>query len=183
MQKKALVILADGFEEIEAVAPIDILRRGGVAVTIAGLAAKTVKSTRGLSIIADCLLTDINVDDFDAVVLPGGSEGAKNIAASKIVTDILLQATALKKIIAAICASPAVVLAPLGILDGRQATCYPGHEKDFHASTAYAQAPVVTDGHVITSQAAGTTADFSFVILETLRGNDIAAKVKSAMMF
>ena len=166
--KKVLVLLAEGFEEIEAVTPVIILRRAEVDVTIAGIDVIEVKGARGVVYKADILLKDAPVDSFDAVVLPGGMPGAENLAASSAVNDLLLHMNKNGKLIAAICAAPAVILAPLGLLDGRTATCYPGCQDGFSEKTVYSEENAVIDDNIITSRGAGTAVDFSLAVLEYL---------------
>ncbi|MBN2407067.1 MAG: DJ-1/PfpI family protein [Elusimicrobia bacterium] len=179
--KKAVIILAGGFEEIEAVTPADVLRRGGVEVTLAGLGGTTVLSKRGLSLNADTSLEDLG-GDYDACILPGGMPGAANLASSDKVTSLVKSMNARGRIIAAICAAPAVVLAGTGILAGRAATCFPGEQDKFGKDTKYRDEPVVCDGNIITSQGPGTALSFSLKILEALRGREISCKVAAAML-
>ncbi|HSV43628.1 MAG TPA: DJ-1 family glyoxalase III, partial [Candidatus Bathyarchaeia archaeon] len=137
MNKKVLIILADGFEEIEAIAVIDILRRCSIEVRTASLSGQTlVTGGHQISIQADILLKDIRTD-FDACVLPGGSAGAQHLADSDLVHSLIAVMHQANKIIAAICAAPAKVLSPTGVLDGRKATCYPGMQKFFPSSSTY----------------------------------------------
>ncbi|MBF0522753.1 MAG: DJ-1/PfpI family protein [Candidatus Omnitrophica bacterium] len=178
MPKKALVILAEGFEEIEAVTPIDLLKRAGVDVTTAGVGNTKIKGARvQITVLTDKKIEDVS-KDFDAVILPGGMPGASNLAASKAVNEIVQDANTNGKIIAAICAAPAVVLTPLGILKNKTATCFPGMEKQFDKTTLFKEEPVVIDGNIITSRGAGTAYAFALTIVEKLVGKDIAQKVK-----
>jgi len=119
MAKTAVILLAEGFEEVEAIAPIDVLRRAGVRVTIAGVNDRMVKSSRGIGVQAETLLKDYK-EMPDAIILPGGLPGVENRAKSGDVAEIVKAMNAAGKIIAAICAAPAAVLAPLGILDGKE---------------------------------------------------------------
>lgn len=180
--KKAVIILAEGFEEIEAVTPIDILRRCEVKVTVAGLLNKIVKGSRDISIQADCLVDDIP-DDFDVLILPGGAKGAKNLAASTKVANLILEQNNKGKLIAAICAAPALVLSPTGILSNKKATGHPDHEKAFNADVTYLTDNVVMDGNIITSRGAGTAFDFALKLGELLAGNEIAEKVCRATQY
>ncbi|MFA5370072.1 MAG: DJ-1/PfpI family protein, partial [Candidatus Omnitrophota bacterium] len=126
MQKKAIVLLAEGFEEIEAITIIDVLRRSGVGVDACGIDSLRVKGSRGINVFADIILKNVT-GIYDACALPGGMPGAANLFADKRIRGMLLtQAKTDSGLIAAICSSPAVVLAPLGILDNKSATCYPG---------------------------------------------------------
>ena len=181
MLKTALVILAEGFEEMEAIAPVDVLRRAGVRVTIAGVADLQVKSSRQIRVGADILLRDL-VEIPDAVILPGGIPGATNLAKSKEVAELVKKMHGAGKIVAAICAAPAVVLAPLGILDGKKATCYPGCESDFSKKTTHSKERVVVDGNLITSQGPGTALAFALAIAARLTGKEMADTVRSKML-
>jgi len=175
-KRRALVILADGFEEIEAVTPIDILRRAGIEVVVAGLDKTAVTGARGITVQADILLTEFTGRP-DAVILPGGMPGATNLAASSAVKALLAEAEDGGGIIAAICAAPAVVLAPMGLLKGKQATCYPGMEEDFPDGAGYTGQGVTIDGRIITASGVGTAMEFSLALVEALAGRDIADEV------
>lgn len=181
MAKNALVIVADGFEEAEAVVPIDFLRRAGVRVTVAGLAGAEAKGSRGLIIKTDMKLADAG-SAFDACVLPGGGAGAENLAASSAVGALVKRLAAEGKVVAAICASPAVVLAPLGVLKGRSATCYPGMETGFGKETKHAPGDVVVDGNIVTSRGPGTSFAFACAVARLLVGEETVAKVRAAML-
>lgn len=181
MLKTALVILAEGFEEVEAIAPVDVLRRAGVRITLAGVAERLVKSSRKIGVEVDMLLKDL-VEMPDAVILPGGLPGATNLAKSEEVAEIVKKMNEAGKIIAAICAAPAVVLAPLGILDGKKATCYPGCESDFSSKTTHSKERVVVDGNIITSQGPGTALEFALVIAARLVGKEMADTVREKML-
>jgi len=172
MAKKVLIVFAQGFEDVEAVTPVDLLRRAEVSVTVAGLGGTEITGSRGcLRIHCDTEIEKVT-GDFDAIILPGGMPGASNLAASAKITTLIKELFTHGKIIAAICASPAVVLAPLGILEGKKATCYPSMEKDFPASTQHSSEPVVTDGNIITSKGPATAFSFSLAIIEQLCGKE-----------
>lgn len=181
MAKKALIILADGFEETEAIMTVDILRRANIEVTLAGLTAMTVKSSHSITLVAETLLKD-TTDDFDAIILPGGSRGAENLHQSELVNALIKKMRAEGKLIAAICAAPAIVLAPTGILDNRSATCFPSMEDNFNPSTKFKAERVVIDDAIITSRAAGTTGEFALAIVENLAGKNIAQKIKADIL-
>lgn len=181
MAKKAIVILAEGFEEIEAVTAIDILRRADIEVTVAGLNDLRVRASRGTVVMADKRLEEAG-SDFDACVLPGGMPGASNLAASDKVRALLNKMTKEKRLIAAICAAPAVVLAPLGILNDKSATCFPGMEKDLSENVQFKKDSVVVDDNVITSRGPGTALAFSFAIVENLIGKEAADKIRKATL-
>jgi 4-methyl-5(b-hydroxyethyl)-thiazole monophosphate biosynthesis len=173
MSKKALVLLAEGFEEIEALSPVDILRRAGVSVTTAGIGGTMVKGSHNMIVQADMDFERYN-DTPDVLIIPGGSKGAENLAASSRVKMLIRTMDSGKKLIAAICASPAIVLGPMGILNGRKATCYPGMEEVFPPEVMFVNGSVVQDGHIITSRGVATALDFSIKILESLIGKDTA---------
>ena len=178
--KKAVVVLAEGFEEIEAVTPVDVLRRAGVDVVIAGLDGKIIRGSHGISIAADIKFTD--AEGADALILPGGLPGAENLAASDAVRNAICAVSKREGIVAAICASPAYVLAPTGILDGKKATCYPGCGKRFGSEVTFVDERVVQDGSVITSGGPGTALEFSLKIVEALAGKEKAHELRSAML-
>lgn len=181
---RAIVLLAEGFEEIEAMVPIDLLRRGGVEVTLAGVQGKLITGAHGIRIEVDEELINFeNYQDYDAIVLPGGMPGSKNLADSKEVNKLIVSMFNAKKIVGAICAAPAVVLGKLGVLDGRTAVCYPGAETYAPAECVFADFPVVTDGNLITAQGAGYAAEFGLALLKALEGDDKAADVGRATLF
>jgi 4-methyl-5(b-hydroxyethyl)-thiazole monophosphate biosynthesis len=181
MAKKAIIILADGFEEIEAVTVIDILRRAGIDITVAGLGNINVKGSRGLNVVADKKLDELDID-YDACIFPGGMPGATNLASSGKVKTLIQKMNSTNKLVAAICASPAVVLAPTGILKNKSATCYPGMEQNFGSDVKYKDNNVVVDGNIITSRGPATALLFSLAIVEKLVGKEIADRVKKAVL-
>jgi len=182
MKKEALVVLAEGFEEIEAITPVDVLRRAEVNVIVAGLGGNSVTGAHGVAII-----TDIAFDDYgslpDAVVSPGGLPGAEKLASSVKVKDMILKMNSEQRLIAAICASPALVLAPAGILSGRTATCYPGLEKNFLPDVKFVKEKVVQDGNIITSRGPATALDFALKIAENLAGKAKADMLAQQVLF
>lgn len=171
--------LADGFEEIEVTTTIDILRRGGLNVTTAGLQGTIVRGSRGVKIIADMKMDDINPDRFDGLILVGGDPGWKNLSMSKRVMDAVLKYNASKKTLAAICAAPCI-LAKAGILAERKATVYPGMEREIPRPR---NEKVIADGHIITSQGPGTAVDFALKIVEMAAGKERASKVKKDIVY
>jgi len=191
MAKNAIVLLAEGFEEVEAVTPIDYLRRAGITVTIAavgGGAASgnlSVKGARGITVNADALLCDIirqgKTAAFDAVVIPGGMPGATNIAASKEAGALITEMAAAGKLVCTICAAPAVVLAPLGVLSGKKFTCYPGMEEKVQGGK-WTDDSVAIDGTVITSRSAGTAGKFAVAIIGQLLGKAEGDRIAQAVL-
>jgi 4-methyl-5(b-hydroxyethyl)-thiazole monophosphate biosynthesis len=181
MNKNVLVILAEGFEEIEAVTPIDVLRRAELNVTVAGVGSKTIRGAHGVRFQADTTLNQYK-DLPDAVILPGGMPGAQNLANSKEVREILTKMNSQNKLIGAICAAPALVLAPSGILEGKKATCYPGFENHFNSSTQFSPARVVVDGHIITSRGPGSALEFALELVEKLAGKEKAESLSQGLL-
>lgn len=177
---RVIVFLAEGFEEVEAVTPIDYLRRSGVEVIVAGIDSLRPTGARGI-----CIQTDILADDldgaFDGVILPGGMPGSENLAASAAVartTDTVMKQGGL---VAAICAAPVVVLGGLGLLAGRTFTCYPGFEKRV-LEGKFREERVVVDGNLITSRGAGTAGDFSIALIRYLLGDTDADEIAKAVI-
>lgn len=181
MKKTVLVPLADGFEEIEAVTPIDILRRAELDVIVAGVGKKEVTGSRGLKVFADTTIEEFHGLP-DAVVLPGGAQGASNLKRSPAVADLLARMKGEGRLIAAICASPAVVLAGSGVLEGKKATCYPGYEKNFGPGTTFSDARVVVDGRVITSRGPGTAMEFALDLVRALVDDATAERLRAALV-
>jgi 4-methyl-5(b-hydroxyethyl)-thiazole monophosphate biosynthesis len=191
MAKKVLVPLAQGFEEVEAVTPIDYLRRSGLEVVTAAVGeTRLVTGSHGISVQADATLAELTAKagdvsrlcrSLDAVLLPGGMPGAANLAASAGVSALLGAMARDGRIVAAICASPAVVLAPLGLLEGRRFTCYPGMEQDLTGGH-WSEDRVVIDGNLITSRGAGTAAAFAVALIGRLLGEAAGAKVAQAVL-
>lgn len=181
MSEKAIVLLAEGFEEVEAIIPVDFLRRCEVEVIVAGLGSLEIKGAHDLRIKADKVFSG-EEDLPDVVILPGGSPGAENLAASHKVRQFLLKMNDEKKLIAAICASPALVLSPAEILRTKRATCYPGLEKNFTTDIEHSKDDVVEDGHVLTGRGPGTAFAFSKRIAEILAGKEKASLVADMML-
>jgi 4-methyl-5(b-hydroxyethyl)-thiazole monophosphate biosynthesis len=173
--KTIAVLLAEGFEEVEAVTPIDFLRRAGVEVITAGVTGKTVTGAHGVPFTADILLKDAPAN-LDGIVIPGGMPGAANIAKSAEAVTLIQKLFSANKLVAAICAAPGVVLGPNGLLKGKKFTCYPGYEKDV-AGAAFSEDRVVVDGNLITSRGPGTAAAFAIALIDYLAGKDAADKV------
>ncbi len=180
--KRAMIILAEGFEEMEAVAPIDVLRRAEVEVTVAGLDRDHVKAARGTVIKTDKVF-DGGEPLPDALVFPGGLPGAENLAGSAMVKDYIRKMDSENRVIAAVCAAPALVLGPAGVLKGKKATCYPGLEKNFDISVKHVKDEVVQDGNIITSRGPGTALPFALKIAENLVGKAKAGMLAEQMLY
>jgi 4-methyl-5(b-hydroxyethyl)-thiazole monophosphate biosynthesis len=180
---KALVFLADGFEEVEAITPIDYLRRAGIeVVTVAVGGGRTVTGSHGIPVTADSIINAVPpTGDWNCVVLPGGTAGVAKLAASPKLNSLLKQAAGSGVLIAAICAAPAAVLAPKGLLAGKRVTGYPGTESTV-TGAQWTEGAVVIDGKILTSRGAGTAAAFSLAIIEQLLDNEAAQRVASAAL-
>ena len=183
MAKRVIVLLAEGFEEVEAVTPIDYLRRAGVELTTAAIGKNpAVKGSHGIQITADTTMESLlkegkpDVSGWDGVVVPGGLPGSDNLAASTETQGFLKEMGGAGRIICAICAAPARVLAPLGLLEGKKFTCYPGEEKKVSGGE-WKQERVVVDGNIITSRGAGTAGEFACAIIDMLAGPGEGKKI------
>jgi len=181
MAKNALVAIADGIEELEAVAIIDILRRANIDVTVASANALQIKASRGVNLIADKLIADCGNDQFDLITLPGGMPGAENLRDNKYLAAMLKSQNSQGKLIAAICASPAVVLLPLGLLDGKTATCHPGFLAKLPADIK-ADKRLIVDGNCVTSQGPGTAIEFALKLVELLCDKKTAENIAAGMV-
>lgn len=182
--QNSYIFLAPGVEEIEAMATIDALRRADIpVVAVAVDSVLEIKGATGQTIVADALITDINANDADWLIVPGGMPGAPNLHASKAVSDILLSHYRKGGRIASICAGPAVVLAPLGILKGKEATCYPGLGDAINANGGkYVKAKVVKAQNLITSEGPGTTLPFAIEIIRETKGDKAANDTAASML-
>lgn len=187
-KNSVVVVLADGFEEIEAVVPIDVMRRAGLDVVVAGLKSSVANGSHGMSFRCDCTLSSVAAEDVGAVVLPGGMPGASNLHDSAVVNELVLSVYGRGGYVCAICASPAVVLAPLGILGGRRAVCYPGMEA-CASDTAFEKVGagngpcVIRDGNVITGAGPGCAFGFAYEIVSALCGCDAVYGLKESMVW
>jgi len=177
---KVLVPLADGCEEIEAVTIIDLLRRAGIEVVSAGLKPGTVTASRGVKLIPDTTLDAALLHDYDMVVLPGGMPGAAHLKDDVRILELLKKMAAAGKYTAAICAAP-MVLAEAGVLQGKQATSYPGF-LDALPGVILSTAAVVQDGKVVTSRGPGTAMDFALALVEVLSGAEKRQQVEAALL-
>jgi 4-methyl-5(b-hydroxyethyl)-thiazole monophosphate biosynthesis len=180
--KTALVLLADGFEELEFVAPTDILRRGGVNLTTASIRdSEMVRGAHNISVMADMRLKD-NQLAFDLVVLPGGGKGTENLGESEMVLDLVRRQNREGRLLAAICAAP-TVLAKAGVLQGHKATSYPSVKDEVAAGCAeYLEDRVVRSGNIFTSRGAGTAVEFGYALLAALEGQEKADEIKAQIV-
>lgn len=175
---KVLVILAEGFEEIEAVTIIDVLRRADVEVTGASLGDRQVRGAHALTLEADCRLDDVRGQTFDVVILPGGMPGSKNLRDDARVLDCLRAQQQSGRYIGAICAAP-IALEAAGVLSGKRATCYPGYEIP---SAKFSEERVVRDDKLVTSRGPGTALEFALEWVNILVGPDKAKRLREGMI-
>ncbi|GGY46738.1 thiazole biosynthesis protein ThiJ [Bacterioplanes sanyensis] len=173
---KVVVFIADGSEEIETLTCIDVLRRAGIDTTVAAASSQTqITAAHGVRVQADCVAADCQQQQWDAVVLPGGMPGAENLNKHPAVKDIVMRQHEREGWIAAICASPAVVLADYQLLNGRRATCYPGfEEKLLESATMCVTEPIIVDGHFITSRGPATAMVFALRVVAAVAGDEKA---------
>ena len=175
------ILLGTGFEEIEAVAPCDLLRRAGIEVCFAALGDAEVTGSHGIVIRAEKLLREVRLEDMEMLVLPGGLRGVKSILASEAALSLTKEVWEAGKYVAAICAAP-TILAQLGIVGERQATCYPGNEEKMGPAHMTGTA-VTADGRLITGRSAGSAIDFGLELVSVLRGKEAAEKVAKAIVW
>ncbi len=202
MSKHVVVFLAEGFEEIETVTPVDLLRRAGFTVKMISISdSLSVTGSRGIILQADKHISEVNLPLAvsenklpSAIVIPGGLNGAKNCASNPLIGSFILEMLKADKLVCAICASPVVVLSPLGVLKNRKYTCYPGMEKELEQycgknwkektdKSQYSAEPVVYDKGVLTSSAAGTASLFSLEIIRILEGGSAAQDTADRTLF
>jgi len=181
MDKKVLVPLADGAEEIEAMTIIDVLRRGGADVTVAGVGSLEITAAHGIRLIADRLISECTDETWDMIALPGGMPGSENLRDSKPLSDLLVKQKEEDRWYAAICAAPAVALAPLGLLTGCHATCYPGFTDQLQGATV-SDDRVVVDGRCITSKGPGSAMEFAVTLVSVLFGEAKADEVAGGLL-
>ena len=167
--KTALILFSEGSEELETVTVVNILRRAGVTVTLAGLSAGVLRGSRGIMLTPDTTLDEALPHSYDILVLPGGQPGSDHMKADARVLQLVQQMNAQDKYVAAICAAPSV-LAATGLLDGKRATCYPG-ALDAFPQVLQQHAALVEDCKLITSRGPGTAMDFALFLVERLVGH------------
>ena len=170
------LLLGTGFEEMEAIAPLDLLRRAGVEVLTVGITGKTVYGSHNIGIEADITIDQMDLTNLEMIILPGGLGGVTSARASKPALDALDFAWKNGKYVAAICAGP-TILAQLGITNGKRATCYPGCEAQMGSAVMVPGASAVTDGNVITGTSAGCAIPFALQLIAALKGPDAAEAI------
>jgi 4-methyl-5(b-hydroxyethyl)-thiazole monophosphate biosynthesis len=164
--KKVLVLFAEGSEELEAITIVNILRRGGITVTLAGLTSGALRGSRGTVILPDASLDEALENNFDMIVLPGGQPGTQHLRADHRVRQLLQKMAAEDRFVTAICAAPSV-LAAAGLLEGKRATCFPTCLDEFSAISIQTDA-IIEEGKIITSRGPGTAMDFALLLVERL---------------
>lgn len=182
---KAYILLCDGFEEVEALTTVDVLRRGGIEVKMVSVdGEKTVRGSHDIRVESDVTWNkdgeySEQYNDADAVILPGGMPGTRNLAARASVEEMLRKYAAEKKVVAAICAAPSV-LGKYGLLDGREATCFPGFEKELGKAIHINEGAVVA-GNLVTGKSMGCAIDFALGIITALQGKEAAEELEKSL--
>lgn len=180
--KKALLFFADGAEEVEALTPVDILRRAAVNVTVVGVLGKTQTGSHGISVNTDISAQELGTDgDFDMIILPGGIKGTQNLDNSEIVDKYIRRAEKENKFIAAICAAP-TILGKRGLLTGKNATCYPSMQDEISACCTKVGGRVVRDGNIITGVGAGASVEFALALAAALTDEETSEKIKKGIV-
>jgi 4-methyl-5(b-hydroxyethyl)-thiazole monophosphate biosynthesis len=180
MAKKVVVPIAQGVEEIEAVTIIDMLRRAGIDVTVAGVTPNPITGRNKINIVADCPLSEVRAGDYDMVVLPGGAEGTKRMLNDAATRALVADMAQRQKLVGAICAAP-TMLSSMGLLKGKTATSHPSVEKELIDAT-YRDDRVVIDGTLITSRGPGTAMEFAVVLIELLVGKEKANEINQSVL-
>ena len=175
------MLLGTGFEETEAIAPLDLLRRAGVEILTVGINGKTVSGSHKIKVEADITIGEMDLTNVEMVIIPGGLGGVASLRASEAALDALRFAWENGKCVAAICAGP-TVLADLGITDGLRTTCYPGQEEHMGSALMQENAAVVTDGRLITGTSAGCAIPFGLALVEALKGKEMAETIKKQIV-
>lgn len=182
MNKKVYVFLADGFEEVEGLTAVDILRRAGAQVTTVSVTGvKTIHGAHGIDVNADQLFEETDFEEADMLVLPGGMPGTVSLAEHTGLGEVLAEFDEKNKFIAAICAAPSI-LGKYGMLEGRKATSHPSKEKELPGAVVVHE-PVVTAGNIITSRGMGTSIDFSLELVRVLLDETAAEEVRQAIVY
>lgn len=174
-----LVFLANGFEEIEALATVDVLRRAELDVVTVGVGGKLIRGSHGIIVAADTEDREVSTDNLEAVVLPGGMPGTLNLEKSPVVQRVVEYAAANHILLCAICAAPSI-LGHKGLLENKKAVCFPGYEQELIGAQVQ-DVPVAEDGSVITARGAGVTIPFALTIVSKLASAETARKLEASM--
>lgn len=181
--KKAVMLFAEGFETVEALMVVDILRRAKVEVTLASITDEDmVTSSHNVTVVMDAVLGEVDVMDYDAVILPGGMPGTVNLSESEAVKKTIHAMNDAGKIVAAICAAPGLVLGKNGLVNGKKACSYPSFEEHLEGARVVRE-PVAVDGNIVTSRGLGTALEFAFALLTLLEGEEKTAEIKKAIVY
>lgn len=179
---KVYLFLAEGCEEIEALTPVDLLRRAGEeVVTVSITDQKAVTGSHKITMLADALLSEVDLTDADLLVLPGGMPGTLNLNACQPLMEQVKKQNAAEKKIAAICAAPGI-LGNLDLVNGREVVCFPGHEPKMKGAVVRS-VPTVTDGHITTGRGMGAAIDFSLQLIAVLQGQEAAAEMAGKIVY
>ena len=177
------IFLAPGFEEIEAIVPRDVLKKANMYVNTVSIGERIVESTKGLKVVSDTTIDELNIDNLGGIILPGGMPGTTNLGKCEKLIDIIKVCKERKLLIAAICAAPSI-LGKLGILYGKDVCCFPDCEIEKYLKGAKINEKNVNIcGNIITSRGPGTSFQFAFSIVEYLRGTEIRQKLSKGMQF
>jgi 4-methyl-5(b-hydroxyethyl)-thiazole monophosphate biosynthesis len=175
------IFLADGFEECEALVPVDILRRADVEIKTVGIGSNVITGAHGIKVVCDTINKDLSFENLEGIILPGGMPGTLNLEKDQTVQNAIDYCAENNLIIAAICAAPSI-LGHKNLLNGKKATCFPGFEKDLLGATICNE-PVVSDGYFITSCGAGAAFQFGFKILSLIKGEFFAENLSKQMKY
>ncbi|MBE5881586.1 MAG: DJ-1/PfpI family protein [Lachnospiraceae bacterium] len=179
---KICVFLAEGMEEIEALTVVDLCRRAGIELSTVSITdSRMVTSSHGITVQADEVLSDINFDEVDMIVLPGGMPGTLNLEACQLLMEQVEAFDKQGKYLAAICAAPSI-FGHKGMLEGRSACCYPSFETELRGAQV-SRNPVEVSGHIITSRGMGTAIDFALSIVARMKGQSCADEIKKAIIY
>lgn len=173
------ILLADGFEEIEALTPLDVLRRAGLDVKTVAVTSKIAIGSHNIPVVCDLTADEVELNSVSTVIFPGGMPGSLNLDAAKLSDDMIAAVNKNGGIIAAICAAP-LVLGRRGLLEGKRATCYPGFEKELRGAT-YTKDTVTVDGRIVTAIGMGAALEFSLTLVEMIKGKEEAIKISEGV--
>ena len=180
--KKVGIFMADGCEEIEGLTVVDIVRRAKLEMTTISITdEKEVTSSHNVTFLTDALASEVDFDGFDAIVLPGGMPGTLNLGASDMVNKVIKKFAGEGKIVAAICAAP-TIYGEMGLLEGKNATCYPGME-DKLLGANWQEQPVVVDGNFVTSRGVGTAIAFALTLVTILKDEETAKSLANSIVY
>ena len=170
---------ANGFEEVEAITSVDVIRRAGIDIATVGIGSKNITGSHGITVVCDLDEAQADIDNYDGLLLPGGMPGTLNLEKSQTVNKFLDKAFETNRLICAICAAPSI-LGHKNMLVGRRAVCFPGFESELNGAVL-TDAYVETDGNIITAKGMGSAVDFGLAVSEAVMGSEIAVKLKESL--